>query len=154
MAALGAVLAVQYEVGEGRQSPKSDDTEITTNQHPPAAVSVFNRSSVERTRWSSRVTITIVGKQVEPARSCDKWCETPPAADRARRPRRVRGWFEARPHARGDASWQRPEASNSAASSSSTSHQQQEARNRLEAGETQLQCCPLYNVSQSTISRL
>jgi DNA invertase Pin-like site-specific DNA recombinase len=35
-----------------------------------------------------------------------------------------------------------------------TPHQQQEARNRLEAGETQRSVARSYNVSQSTISRL
>lgn len=35
-----------------------------------------------------------------------------------------------------------------------TPHQQQEARKRLEAGETQRSVARSYNVSQSTISRL
>jgi DNA invertase Pin-like site-specific DNA recombinase len=35
-----------------------------------------------------------------------------------------------------------------------TPHQQQEARKRLEAGETQRSVACSYNVSQSTISRL
>jgi DNA invertase Pin-like site-specific DNA recombinase len=48
----------------------------------------------------------------------------------------------------------KPKASNSAASPPLTPHQQQEARKRLEEGETQRSVARSYNVSQATISRL